>query len=135
MARTAITLNNLTADGGINAPAGNNIDVTNGMTLAFPTTGIPAPAMMDRLVLVVANTGGSSPTVTIRAGVGGGATPGPAFRSGLGDKVVSANASGTTYIGPLQSARFAQLDGSVSVDFSSGSTGTITALLLPKNFG
>lgn len=135
MARTAITLRTLTANGGIAAPSADNIDQSNGMTLALPTTSIPANANMDRLVLVVTNSAGSSKNVIVRAGVGGGATPGPAFRSGLGDLTVSVASSGTSYIGPLESARFAQTDGSLSIDYGSGMTGTVTALLLPKNFG
>lgn len=136
MARTAITLRTLTANGGIAAPSADNVDQSNGMTLALPTTSIPANPNMDRLVLVVANTAGSAKNVIVRAGVGGGATPGQAFRSGLGDLTVSVAAtSGISYVGPLESARFAQLDDSLSVDFQSGFTGTITALLLPKNFG
>ena len=133
MARTAITLRSLTANGGIAAPTADTVDQANGMTLAIPTTSIPSPSGMDRLILVVTNSAGSTPTVTIRAGAGGGATPGQAFRSALGDSVITA--TGTRYIGPFESARYAQTDGSLSVDFSSGFVGTITALMAPKNFG
>src|SRR5690348_12616339 len=117
MARTAITLRNLTANSGIAAPSADNIDQSNGMNLALPTSSIPANPSMERLVLVVANTAGSIKAVTIRAGVGGGATPGQAFRSGLGDLSVNVAATtGVSYVGPLESARFAQLDGSINVD-------------------
>jgi flavorubredoxin len=135
MARTAITLRNLTANGGIAAPSADNIDQSNGMSLAIPTSAIPAAPDMENLILVVTNSAGSAKNVIVRAGVGGGATPGPAFRSGLGDLTVSVASSGTSYIGPLESARFSQLDNSLLVDFGSGATGTITALLVPKNFG
>lgn len=135
MARTAITLRNLTANGGIAAPSADTADQTNGMTLAIPTSAIPAAPDLENLILVVTNSAGSTKSVIIRAGVGGGATPGPAFRSGLGDLTVNIATTATAYVGPLESARFAQLDNSLSVDFQSGFTGSITALLVPKNFG
>jgi hypothetical protein len=134
MARTAITLNTLTPNGSIAAPAGNAVDQANGMNLAIPANAIPTSPDMDTLVLVVTNSAGSTKAITIDAGVGGGATPGPAFRSGLGALTVNVATTATVYIGPLESARFAQLDGSLNVDFASGFTGTITALILPTRW-
>ncbi len=135
MARTNLPLTTLAWNGIIDIPAGTNIDQANGMNAQFPTTGIPAQPVASDVFLYVKNTAGSDKTVTIRAGVGGGATPGQAFRSGIGDLVVTAHtASGGGIIGPLETARFAQLDGSINIDFQSGITGTIAALVRPRYF-
>lgn len=60
----------------------------------------------------------------------------PAVREGLGDLEVAVPASGTVYIGPLESARFAQVDGSLSVQFASdggaNASATVRVALLPK---
>lgn len=131
MARTNLPLTTLAPNSSIAGPAGTNVDVTNGMTIALPSTAIPASPDSDTLFLVVNNTAAAAKAVTVRAGVGGGATPGPAFRSGIGDLAVSVGAGATRWIGPLESARFAQLDGSINVDFEAGTTGTIIAAILP----
>lgn len=132
MTATNLPLSTLTSNGGIDIPAGTAIDQANGMTIALPTTAIPVAPGMNDLMLFVATTNGADKTVTVKAGVGGGATSGPAFRSGMGDLVVTAHAaSGGCVIGPLESARFAQLDGSVLLAFQSGITGTITAFIKP----
>lgn len=136
MARTAVTITDLTANGVIDIPAGTNVDPTNGHSIAITTNTIPSPSNEDRIFLYITNTAGADKTATVKAGVGGGATAGPAFRSGLGDLTVTIHtASGGGLVGPLESARFAQLDGSVNVDLQSGLTGKITAFRLPKNFG
>lgn len=134
MARTNLPLSMLTPNNAIAAPAGTAVDVTNGMNVAIAANTIPAAPDLDSLVLVVNNTFAGTKVVTIRAGVGGGVTPGPAFRAGMGDLAVTVAASSTAYIGPLDSSRFAQLDGSLSVDFAAGTTGTITALMMPERF-
>lgn len=136
MARTALTPISLTANSATLNNAGTAIDATNGMNIAISTSSIPAAADLDRLVLYVQNTTASTKTVTVRAGVGGGATPGPAFRSGLGDLTTGnlSASTGAAFIGPFDVSRFAQTDGSVNVDFASGMTGTIWALLVPRSF-
>lgn len=135
MSRTNLPLTTLTGNGIVDIPTGTVIDQANGMNIAFTTNVIPANPNADRVMLLVETTNGADKTVTIRAGVGGGSTPGPAFRSGLGDLVVTAHAAtGGGVIGPLETARFAQLDGSINVDFASGITGRITAFAVPRSF-
>jgi hypothetical protein len=129
MARTAITRRVLSANNGIAAPSADTIDQSNGMTLALPSNGIPASPDAEQVVFKVDNSAGSAKNVIIRAGV----NP-PAFRASIGDLTVSVNTSATAYIGPLESARFAQSDGSISIDFASGFTGTITAFVVPTKF-
>jgi hypothetical protein len=45
---------------------------------------------------------------------------------------VSVTNATTQLIGPFESARFAQADGSLNVDFDAGMTGTIVALRVPR---
>lgn len=124
------------------------VDNTNGMTIPITTTGIPAAASIDRMILLVLNTNGSGRTVTVRgatsdggaAKTGAGTGNGPAFtypgfEGGKGDMTTSAMTAttGLGIIGPFEIARFLQPDGSVSVDVS-GATGFIAALILPRTF-
>lgn len=137
MARTTVNPTALVGNGSIDIPAGTTINstlVTNGVNIPLSNSNIPSgPAARDTF-LYVTNTAGADKTVTVRAGVGGGITPGPAFRSGLGDLTVTCKtATGGCIIGPLESARFAQLDGSINVDFGSGLTGALTVFQVPKN--
>lgn len=120
MARTAIPYTNLPGNAGIAQPAGTNVDVANGHVIAH--------ADFERTVLRVTNTAGTDKVVTIKKG----AYP-PALASGLGDlQVTVAATSGVQLIGPFESGRFMQADGSLHIDLASGHTGTITALKLPK---
>ena len=122
-------------------------DNTNGMSVAIPTTSIPASGNADRLVLLVLNTNGTGRTVTIRRGTkDGGATKtgagtadstfyAPFFEASHGDLTTSAMTAttGIGIIGPLETARFIQPDDTISIDFS-GATGYIAALLLPRAY-
>lgn len=136
MARTNIPVTNLTPNSAVLNSAGTAITQATGMNVQLANTGIPAAGNADTLILYVQNTTASTQTVTVRAGVGGGATPGAAFRSGIGDLTTGnlTASTGTAFIGPFDVSRFIQPDGSVNVDFSSGMTGTIWAVLLPKRF-
>lgn len=133
MARTQIPISTFTSGADLN-DAGTSIDASNGMYVDLSSTAIPAANGSEALVLYVTNTAGSTKTVTIKAGVGGGATPGAAIRSGLGD-YTTGNLSATTgnaFIGPLDSSRFAQLDGKINIDFAASTAGKIWAVLIPR---
>lgn len=124
MARTAVVPRALVKNGALNGATGpTTIDstlVTNGVTIAS--------AKPERLVIRVANTEGSTNTVTVRAGD----NP-PALRGGQGDLVTTVAAtSGVQYLGPFESDKVLQDDGSISIDFESGMTGSIDALYLPR---
>lgn len=151
--RTTLTPKVLTGNGAIvnMLNDGTNftaVDNTNGMSVAITTTGMPAGANIDRLILLVLNTNGTGRTVTIRgatsdggvAKTGAGSGNGPAFtypgfEGGKGDLTTSAMTAttGLGIIGPFEVARFLQPDGTISIDFS-GATGFIAALLLPARF-
>jgi hypothetical protein len=127
MARTAITPRALVGNAGLNGATGTTtIDatlVTNGATIAN--------VKPERIILRVANTEGSTNVVTIRAGD----NP-PAGAAGQGDITVTVAATtGVQYIGPFESSRVLQGTGAMEIDFETGMTGTIEALLIPKGYG
>ncbi|MEV5710169.1 hypothetical protein [Actinoallomurus sp. NPDC052274] len=134
-ARTALTPVQLVRDGGVAQGAGTAIA---GLVSAGATIASPGPF---RLQLIVTNSGGAAANVTVRASrngvdaAGNAQTNKPAdvvfTRATLGDLVVSVGASATQIITIDDSSRFAQDDGSVSVDFAAGMTGTIWVLRLP----
>lgn len=150
--RTALTPKVLTGNGAIvnMLNDGTNmtaVDNTNGMSVAIPTTGFPAGANIDRLILLFLNTNGTGRTVTIRAATpdGGVTKTGagtsnpagtyPAFTAGKGDLTTSAMTAttGIGVVGPFEVARFLQPDGTISFDVS-GATGFVAAILLPRSF-
>lgn len=117
MARTTLSYTSLV---GNNATAATptNVDVANGMTIAQANT--------EHTILVVSNTDASARNLTISQGDPvGGSGQYPAL-------VVSVPATATRYVGPFESARYKQRDGSLSLDFAAGFTGTVTALLTPR---
>lgn len=150
--RTTLTPKVLTGNGAIvnMLNDGTNmtaVDNTNGMSVAIPTTGFPAGANIDRLILLILNTNGTGRTVTIRAATpdggvtktgAGTSSPAftyPGFTAGKGDLTTSAMTAttGLGVVGPFEVARFLQPDGTISIDFS-GATGFIAAILLPRSF-
>lgn len=123
MARTAVSYSNLVPNGYLADPAGTTIDstlVTNGVTIAN--------CVPEETVIRVANTAGATKVVTIAAG----AYP-PAIAAGQG--AITGTVAATTGVGtfgPFESGRVMQADGSMSVDFASGTTGTITVIRVPR---
>ncbi len=132
MARTNLPLTTLTPNSAVLNNAGTAIDAANGMTIALPSNAIPASPDAEQLILYVTNTFAGTKTVTVRAGT---SNP-PAFRGGLGDLTTGnlTASTGTAIIGPFDSARFIQSDGSISVDFAASMTGLIWAEIVPARF-
>jgi len=114
MARTAVTVTDLTTATSVADPAGTTADATNGHTI----TGVRP----EVLALRVKNTTAGALNAILRAG----AQP-LANASGQGDLTVSVGAGATVFITPSESARFLQNDGSVSLDLQATFTGTVTA--------
>jgi hypothetical protein len=117
MARTAITLTPLVGNSGTTATT-TNIDIANGMVL----TG----ARPEWTIFVITNTDTSPHVVTIQASdpvLGAGSWPNRTF---------SVPASSTAYVGPFESAKVQQKDGSVYLNFVSGHTGTVAAVQMPR---
>lgn len=127
MARTNLPVTDLPGNAGV-LMATTAIDAANGMNLVLTSETIPAKGEASDVVLIVANTFTSPENCIIRAGAG----PVPAFRSSMGDLTVSVTNATTQYIGPFESARFAQADGSLNIDFAAGFAGTIVALRVPR---
>lgn len=121
MSRTAVAYSTLVANGNLADPAGTALDAGN--------DHIINAAKPERTLLRVTNTHGSDHDVTIKAGD----SP-PALANGLGDLVVTVAAtSGVQWIGPFESGRFIQDDGTLLVDIATSHAGTITAFLIPKS--
>jgi hypothetical protein len=95
-------------------PVGTTADQPNGHTV----TGVRP----EVLVLRVSNSTAGALNATVKAG-----TQPLAESGGQGDLVVSVPATGAVFIGPLESARFIQSDGSVSLDLGAGFAGKVTA--------
>jgi hypothetical protein len=119
MARTAVTVTDLAAlsstlTPSVTDPTGTTADPTNGHTV----TGVRPEVLVFR----VSNTTAGALNAILRAG-----TQPLAPSSGQGDLTVSVPANSTVWIGPAESARFLQPDGSVSLDLGTGFAGKVTA--------
>lgn len=114
MARTNVPVTDLTAATSTADPAGTTADPTNGHTI----TGVRPEVLVFR----VKNTTAGPLNAIVRAG-----SQPLAPSSGQGDLTVAVGAGATVWLGPLESARFLQNDGSVSLDLQATFTGTVTA--------
>jgi len=117
MARATLTPSALVPNGSLADPSGTANVVANGLTIAGNSRSNVS------LWLRVANASGGSGTVTVKAG-----TQPSAISSGQGDLVVTVANSATSWVGPFDSSRFQQSDGSISVD--SSVVMTVTAFTL-----
>ena len=120
MARTAVTVVTLSGTVETADPAGTTADPTNDHVVS----DVP----LEELVLRIANTNGSDRVATIVAGD----SP-PAFAAGQGSLAITVAAtSGVEWIGPFDSSRFAQSDGSLHIDLATSFAGTVTAFRIPR---
>ncbi|MEU6944289.1 hypothetical protein ABZ957_03440 [Streptomyces sp. NPDC046316] len=122
MATTQLTYTDLPPNSGVVNPTGTTL-------VAAPTNDMQlANARPELTVLRVTNTDDDTAlTITVKAGD----NP-PALAAGQGDLAVSVAFGTTHYIGPFESGRFVQSDGSMMIT-SSTTTGTIAALKVPRN--
>lgn len=123
----SFTITELIADAAATEPVAQAVDTTG-------TVPVLAKGDLSRLYITIVNLAAVVLTVTVKAGV----NP-PAVRAGIGDLVIAMPATGTSgdkkIIGPLESARFAQADGSVNVlftPFSGAPNATVTVKRLPR---
>ncbi len=124
---SSFTINALTRNSFIALPTAQTVDTAG-------TVPINAESQTDRLIIEVVNAAANALTVLVKAGD----NP-PALRAGQGDLSVSLTATGgatpSRMIGPFESGRFVQDDGSVNVTFTpaSGSpNATVRVYRLPK---
>jgi hypothetical protein len=121
MARTAVAYSNLVANSNLTDPAGTALDATNDHVI---NNAVP-----EETILRVTNTNGTDRIITIKAGD----NP-PALGAGLGDLAVTVAATtGVQWLGPFESGRFLQSDGTMEIDVVASHTGTITAFRVPRN--
>jgi hypothetical protein len=121
MATTQVPYSDLVPNGDLTQPAGTTLVVA-------PTDNMQiSDAVPELTVLRVANTG-IEQDITVKAGP----NP-PALAGGLGDLVVTVAATtGVEFIGPFESGRFLQADGSMLVEAETDD-GAITAFRFPRN--
>lgn len=120
MARTVLPYSTLVANSNLTDPAGTTIDQANGMYIAA--------SRPELTLLRVANTNGTARVVTVKAGD----SP-PALAAGQGDLAVTVGATtGVQWVGPFESGRFIQADGTIEIDFAASFAGTITAFRVPR---
>src|SRR5690242_16766277 len=107
MPRAALTPTAITPNAGQADPTGTAsvAGAGNGFTIANPGSKL--------ILLRVANASGGSGTVTVLAG-----TQPTAISGGQGNLSDTVANSTTRWIGPLESARFAQPDGSIAIETS-----------------
>lgn len=122
MATTQLSYTKTVPNGGVAAPAGTTL-------VAAPTNDMQlAAAQPEKTVFVVTNSdSGNAITFTVKAG-----DYPPAWAAGQGDLAITVAASGREYVGPLESGRFMQSDGSMFVT-ASAVTGTVTPLLISRS--
>lgn len=117
MPRTAVPVTALVPNAGVATGVGTDVDPANDHV-------VTPPAKFERVFLRVTNTHAAPHDVTVVAG----ANP-PALSAGQGNVAVTVPAtSGDMLIGPLESARFMQADGTLHVDIEADHAGKIWAI-------
>lgn len=118
MARTAVAYVPLVANSSLLDPAGTTYDVADGMIITA--------AKPEHTILKCTNTDDDTGlNVVVKAG-----DYPPAWAAGQGDLTVTVAFGTTRFIGPFESGRFLQSDGSMHID-ATVNTGKITPLLVP----
>lgn len=122
MATTQLTYTSLPPNSGVVNPTGTTL-------VAAPTHDMQlANAEPEKTVLrVLNNDDDTALTITVKAG-----DHPPALAAGQGDLAVVVAFGTTHFIGPFESGRFIQSDGSLMIT-SSTATGTIACLKVPRN--
>ena len=121
MATTQIPYSELVANSNLDDPAGTT-------TVVAPTNNMQiSDAFPELTVLRVVNTGAEQ-DITVKAG-----DYPPALAAGQGDLTVTVAATtGVQWIGPFESGRFVQSDGSMLIEAETVDA-TITAFRIPRN--
>jgi hypothetical protein len=128
MARTAVPYSNLVPNAELADPAGTAVTSGAGNGAQIPDVSPNRRQSAPELtILRVANASGSTGTATVKAGP----NP-PALAGGQGDLVSSNILTATSrWIGPFESGRFLQADGSLIVETTQNMT--VTAFKVPRN--
>jgi hypothetical protein len=126
MARTNLPLVTLDPSVGLTNPTATAVDVANGMNIVLASGALPRGPTAWDIVIQFNNTFAGAKSIIVRAGI----SPVPAFRGTIGDLSVS-NTTQTSYVGPLDPSRYGQADGSINIDFTAATTGTVMAIAIP----
>lgn len=121
----SITVTACSANSAVNQPNTQAIDTDGDVPISVG-------GAMDRLILEVINAAAAALTVTIKAGDN---PPSPLAADLAVSLAATGNATAKRIIGPFESARFLQDDGTVLVNFlaaSSTPNATVRAYRLPK---
>jgi len=125
MARTNVPITVLGVNAKTDAPSAVAIVHGDGATIA-------AGGDSDRLLVVLTNTTAAEKVMTIKAPTNNPHAP----LAPLGDLAITFAAGNVTAVVKyvvIESARFAQTDGSVSIDFAASTTGFMNAYRLPPS--
>ncbi len=117
-----IVLTPLVANGKVTAPSALAITADNTYQ-AVPTNRVQMEQVLLQVVVATAPT-----TVTIKAG-----TQPLAIASGQGDLVFTNLAVGTHFVGPLESGRFQQNDGTLQIKAATAANVSVAALQHPRS--
>jgi hypothetical protein len=129
MARAALAYSPLVPNGALPDPAGTATVAGAGNGLQIPSVPVPpalARSLPELTLLRVSNASGGTGTVTVKAG-----TQPLAIASGQGDLTVSLATGTVQWLGPFESGRFEQSDGSLIVE--SSVVMTVTAFQFKRN--
>lgn len=128
MARTAVPYSNLVPNGELADPAGTAVTAGAGNGAQIPDVSPNRRQSVPELtVLRLSNASGSTGTATVKAG----ANP-PSMAAGQGDFTSTNILTATVrWIGPFESGRFLQTDGSIVVETTQAMS--VTAFKVPRN--
>jgi hypothetical protein len=126
MARTAVPYSNLVANGELADPAGTAVTSGAGNGAQIPDVSPNRRQSVPELTLIrLANASGSTGTATVLAG-----TNPPGMAAGQGNFTTTNILTATSrWIGPFESGRFLQSDGSIIVETTQAMT--VTAFRIP----
>lgn len=128
MARTAVPYSNLVPNGELADPAGTAVTSGAGNGAQIPDVSPNRRQAAPELTLIrLANASGSTGTATVLAG-----TNPPSLAAGQGNFTTTNITTATSrWIGPFESGRFLQPDGSIIVETTQNMT--VTAFKIPRN--
>jgi hypothetical protein len=127
MARTAVAYSSLLPNANLLDPAGTAVTSGAGNGAQIPDVSPNRRQSVPELTLIrCANASGGSGTATLLAG-----TNPPYPGASLGNLVVTVANTTSQWIGPVESGRFLQADGSMIVETSVAMT--VTAFKVPRN--
>jgi hypothetical protein len=129
MARTPVAYSSFVVNGSVadSALTAVTLNPGTGNGHVRPAAGPGGQAVPELTVLRVA-AGATGGNVTVKAG-----TMPLAIASGQGDLVTNVAANSISWIGPFESGRFLQSDGTMLVDVAAAVVpGTITAIKVPR---